>query len=369
MTMGIKRIIAETCRIQAIPAPTFQEQRRAGYMLEAFRELNLDDIHADEAGNVYARRAGGNRQPLIVSAHLDSVFPQGTDLRLVQDGERLTGPGVGDNALSLAVLLELAREFSPHTLDGDLWLVATVGEEGLGNLEGMRRLVKQFGSRVSAYLVLEGIGLGHIYCQGLPISRYRLMVEGPGGHSWTQASRPSAIHALVEIGQAVAQLKIPRRPRTTVNIGRIEGGTTINTIAAQASMEVDLRSLEQTALDRVVREFKKVVQSYHHPDLDIELIHLGDRPGGGLSADHPLLRLASQALTTAGVDKVVIEAGSTDASIPLSLGYPAICIGLTRGGEAHSVNEYIEVEPLARGYAALAALIPSAFSLSSELDK
>ncbi len=220
----------------------------------------------DEVGNVYARLPGsGSSRPLVVSAHLDTVFPLSTDLHVTRrssnpgaaptnvEGLALStveGPGIGDNSLGVAGLFGLLWELNSSsaqiagsTLPGDIWLVANVGEEGLGNLCGMRAVVDRFGDRPLAYLIVEGMALGQIYHRGLGVQRYRITVDTPGGHSWVDYGRPSAIHVLGEIIYRLSNLSLPRVPRTTLNIGTISGGTSINTIAAHAQLELDLRSV------------------------------------------------------------------------------------------------------------------------------
>ncbi len=355
--MQIERWIERTLQIQAIPAPTFSEAARAAWMHHAFLDIGLADVSQDPIGNVFGRIPGGEGRPLLISAHLDTVFPIQTDLSIRRIGERLHGPGIGDNCLALATLLELADDFLETPPPIDILLVANVGEEGLGDLIGMRHVTTRFKDSVRAYLILEGMALGHIYHKGLPVRRFKINALGEGGHSWIHHKRPSAIHALVKIASQLTQMEIKAKPKTTLNIGRIQGGTSVNTIARTASLELDLRSEDEAQLTKLVHQVQQIVSDASEDDIHMSFEAIGNRPGGELPVSHPLIQAAQDSLRSAGVSRVFLEAGSTDANIPLSLGLPAICVGLTRGGNAHSMKEFIELRPMAQGYQALTRLI------------
>ncbi len=208
--MNVERIINHAIEIQQIPAPTFSESERSSYIAKKFHSSGLEQIHTDDLGNVYARTKGESEPRIVLSAHLDTVFPADTRLELKREGDLLIGPGIGDNAIALAFMLEIAEAYNGRgTSEGSLWLVANVREEGLGNLEGMHKVVEKFEDRVSAYIVLEGMGLGHIYHRGLLVQRYRITVETQGGHAWIHAGRESAIHNLIAIGSAIISLPKP----------------------------------------------------------------------------------------------------------------------------------------------------------------
>lgn len=354
--MDLERLIERTRTIQAIPAPTFDERKRALFIQNAFEGAELEDVQLDQIGNLLGRIQGGSKPPLIVSAHLDTVFPADTQLDSKRTEDRLSGPGIGDNAIGLATLVELAHDFS-RSPPGDIWFAATVGEEGLGNLRGMHEVVKRFGDHPTAYIVLEGMALGYIYHRGLPVRRYEITTTTDGGHAWIHAGRPSAIHNLIAVGAELLTLALPDLPRTSLNIGRIDGGTSINTIANRASMKIDLRSEEVETVLSLETQMMDLVNSYQNEQSEMNITLIGERPGGELSEGHPLVQIAIQALKECGEKKIHLESGSTDASVPLSLGLPAICIGITRGGNAHSLREYIELEPISRGYNALMSTI------------
>ena len=324
----------------------------------------MTQLDQDDIGNLYARIPGENAPPLIVSAHLDTVFAVHTDLSHRRTRSRLTGPGVGDNSVALAALLELSEDLRTLRLAGDVWLVANVGEEGLGNLRGMREVVARFGEKVTAYVILEGMALGHIYHRALPVRRYRITLRAEGGHSWIHAGRTSAIHKLIAVGGKLLDLQLPSNPRTTLNIGRIEGGRSINSIADLAILEIDMRSESETALSDMDTRLRKLVKDVRLSDAEIELTQVGSRPGGELAADHPLVLAALRSLEKSGEREAYLEFGSTDASVPLNRGIPAVCVGITKGGEAHTIREYIEIRPMRKGYSAVLDLIETAFSIN-----
>ncbi len=355
--MNLERLLKTTLEIQAIPAPTFKEELRANYVRVAFDEIGLKDISVDNVGNVYGRIRGGEGRPLILTAHMDSVFPIETSLEVTHRDNRIIGAGVGDNAVALGVLLELPNDLQISGLQSDVWFVGTVGEEGLGNLIGMKDVVRRFGDEVSGYIVIEGMALGYIYHRGLPISRFRIDANTMGGHSWIHDGRPSAVHILIELSSQLIKLDLPQSPKTTLNIGRIQGGTSINTIASHAEIEIDIRSDAAEEIGAIETQIRDLTAGINTDEVTIEMTNIGTRPAGAISEKHPLVLVALDSYKAIGKEICSLEAGSTDASYPLSLGLPAICVGITKGGGAHSLNEYIEISPIERGYAALLDLI------------
>jgi acetylornithine deacetylase/succinyl-diaminopimelate desuccinylase-like protein len=347
----VDRVLELAIEIQQIPAPTFDEGKRGHFIYERFLQEKLEDIEIDEIGNVLGRLPGkGNTPPVVVSAHLDTVFLPGTDLDCERQEEKIIGPGIGDNAVGLAGLLGLIWELKQHgvKLNSDLWLVANVGEEGLGDLRGMREVVNRFAGQIQAYVILEGMALGQVYHRGLGVRRFRIRANTSGGHSWVDYGKPSAVHELAQIVTRLLEIHIPEKPRTSINVGMISGGTSVNTIAGEASIELDLRSEEVEALEELVSSVTGVVQESQRPEVSVNIELIGHRPVGEISKYHPLVALAVQGLEMAGIQPS-LNIGSTDANIPLSLGYPAICLGLTTGNGAHTVNEYIDLPPLEFG--------------------
>ncbi len=368
----VDRMLELAVQIQQIPSPTFGERTRAEFIYQQFYESAPCESVLDNSGNVYIHLVGqGRKPPLVISAHLDTVFPVKTDLTCVRQEGRISGPGIGDNSLGLAGLFGLYWHFTDQknkpqgkmSLPGDVWLVANVAEEGLGDLKGMRSVVDRFKDEPMAYIALEGMTLGQIYTKGLGVRRYRIHVHTKGGHSWVDFGNPSAIHEIAELIVKIINLPTPVEPRTTLNVGMVEGGTSVNTIASDATLELDLRSESPQALSDIINQVAALVK-----DMDLhggEAIRaysevIGDRPAGEIGADHPLVQTAIACFAREGI-QVKLKTGSTDANVPLSRGYPAICFGLTTGGGSHTTGEYIETQPLYKGFKILVDFIESTF--------
>jgi acetylornithine deacetylase/succinyl-diaminopimelate desuccinylase-like protein len=360
----LNRILEMTIAIQQISAPTFEEGERAAFMQARFQELGLQNVGMDEAGNVLACLPGGNAKPLVMSAHLDTVFLGGTDLTLKRDEGRIYGPGVGDNSMGLAALFGVLWNLKSRglKLPGDLWLVANTGEEGLGDLRGMKSVVQRFGEAVTCYLVVEGAALGRVYHRAVGVQRYRISAQTAGGHAWSDYGQPSAVHELAGLTAQIASLGLPVSPRTTLNVGKISGGTSINVVAAQASLELDMRSESPQSLVDLVGKVDALIRAANKPGVLVEAESIGQRPAGSIPADHPLIQLALECTRAQGVDATLIG-GSTDANIPLSRGMPALVMGVTTGGGAHTIGEYIDVEPVGRGMQALVDFVEKVFAL------
>jgi tripeptide aminopeptidase len=361
----IQRVLDLACEIQQIPAPTFAEGDRSAFLAQRFAAEGLSDVAQDALGNVFARLPGlsSDIRPVLVTAHMDTVFPAGTPLTLTRQADRIAGPGIGDNSLGVAGLFGLLWSLGTDTLPGDLYLAANVGEEGLGDLRGMRAVMDRLGERVRATIVLEGMALGHIYHAGLAVRRYRITARTEGGHSWLHFGRPSAIHKLMRLGVRVTELMLPVAPKTTFNIGTISGGTSINTIAREAAFDLDLRSESPTVLQGLAERVLALAASDSAEGVEFLTEVIGDRPAGSIPHDHPLVQLAARALEDSGVASHTYEIGSTDANVPLSRGQPCVCVGLTRGANSHRPDEYIETRDLGRGLESIERLVRGAFEL------
>jgi tripeptide aminopeptidase len=351
MNDSVNRVIELAIQIQQIPAPTFQEQKRAEFARDLFVAEGLDDICIDATGNVFAHwLGGGGKKPLVVSAHLDTVFPIETELRVTRGSALIHGPGLGDNSLGVAALFGLIWSLRERRIQpgGDIWFVANVCEEGLGDLRGMKAVVDRFEENIHAYLILEGLALGHVYHRAVGVKRYRVTARTSGGHSWSDYGQPSAVHELAKLVVELASLSLPTHPRTTMNVGRISGGTSVNVIASEASLDLDLRSEGQESLAVLVSAVEKLIHKGNKSGVNIEAQVIGQRPAGEIAVNHPLVILAKDCLREQGLDAGLIS-GSTDANIPLSKGYPAIVLGITTGGGAHTIHEYINTGPIAQG--------------------
>jgi acetylornithine deacetylase/succinyl-diaminopimelate desuccinylase-like protein len=339
-------------QIQQIPAPTFDEKQRGEFVRELFIKEHLEDVSMDALGNVYGMLAGKQKKAkaLIASAHLDTVFPAGNHLKVRKEAGRVYGPGIGDNSIGVAALIGMIWQIKERKiqLKRDVWFAANVGEEGLGDLRGMRGVVERFGADVIGYLVLEGLALGHVYHRATGVRRYRITTKTRGGHSWSDYGKPSAVHELVSMIAQLTQIRLPREPRTTMNVGTIQGGTGVNVLAADAKCELDLRSEDPAALAKVVSQVEEIILHWNHEGVKIQAEIIGERPAGEIPADHPFVKRAVSCVQEQGLE-AILTAGSTDANIPLSRGIPAVVMGITTGGGAHTLGEYVDVEPIQKG--------------------
>jgi tripeptide aminopeptidase len=350
-------------RICEIPAPTGNEQARAQLVASLWRKRGYTP-EIDAIGNVYTRRGkSGNGPVLLLLAHTDTVFPQATPISIERDADILRGPSIGDNSLSVAAMistLDILDELGRET-DADIVAVADVGEEGLGNLLGARSAVERYREKLGAVIAIDG-NLGKITHIAVGSKRWRITVRGPGGHSYGAFGTPSAIHGLGRIIAAIADLQVPQEPKTTYNIGIIEGGTSVNTIASRATALLDLRSTDVASLDRVADQVRAIVQQRAGPGLQTEIEVLGERPAGERSRSDPLVQLAAEALTWLGIEPKY-QASSTDANVPISLNIPAVCIGITQVEGAHTLEEFVYVPPIGNGLAQLVRLCIEASTL------
>ncbi len=359
-------VAALTQRICEVPAPTGNEWQRAQLVASLWQERGYTP-EIDAVGNVYIRRGQREHHPvLMLLAHIDTVFPQTSPIAVVRQGDILRGPGIGDNSVNVAAMisaLDILDELGLETAT-DIVAVADVGEEGLGNLLGARTAVERYREHLGAVIAIDG-NLGKITHGAVGSKRWRITVRGPGGHSYGAFGTPSAIHGLGRIIAAIADLSVPQHPKTTFNIGIIEGGTSVNTIAAQASALLDLRSTDITALDHLADEVRTIVTQRAGAGLTTEIEVLGERPAGELSQSDPLVQLAAAAITWLGMEPAY-GASSTDANIPISLNIPAICIGITQVERMHTLEEFLHIPPIGTGLAQLTRLCLEACTLLSQ---
>src|SRR5690348_4106789 len=346
-----------------VPAPTGNERERAQLVASLWRERGYTP-EIDAIGNAYIRRGKRENRPvLMLLAHTDTVFPQTTPISVERHGDTLHGPGIGDNSVNVAAMmsaLDILDELGKET-DADIVAVADVGEEGLGNLLGARTAVERYREQLGAVIAIDG-SLGNITHIAVGSKRWRITVHGPGGHSYGAFGTPSAIHGLGRIIAAIADLEVPQQPKTTYNVGIIEGGTSVNTIAPRATALLDLRSTDITALNRVADEVRAIVEQRAGPGLQTEIEILGERPAGERSQSDPLVQLAAEALIWLGMEPKY-GAASTDANIPISLNIPAVCIGITKVEGTHTLEEFLHVPPIGDGLAQLTRLCIEACTL------
>lgn len=354
----IEEMVTENIRICEIPAPSYQEKERAEYIAGRFHEEGLADVRIDEVYNVYGTIAGKGGKTAMLAAHSDTVFPLGTDVKVRREGDILRAPGVRDNSTGVAALITFARvtrelELTPP---GDVILVATSCEEGLGDLRGMKAAMAQLKDRVDYVIGVDG-SLGGLVHEGICSRRLKVTVSTGGGHSWGNFGVPSAIHALGSMIHGISGIAVPESPRTSYNVGVISGGTSINTIAGQADMLIDMRSVDATALATLEAEVRGIIErerANHQVEVDIEVV--GDRPGGFIPAEHPLVQMTRSVMESLGLE-IEARASSTDANVPLGMGIPAVCIGITDGVGAHRMDEYLYIAPMAKGMAQLFGVV------------
>ncbi len=353
----IEAVARLTQRICEVPAPTGQEQARARLVSTLWRERGYKP-EIDGVGNVYARRRGQRKHApcLLLLAHLDTVFSASTPIIVRRVGDQLFGPGISDNSVSVAAMLhtiDLLDELGIET-PGEIIAVANVGEEGLGNLLGARTAVERYRERLGSVIVIDG-GLGYVTYGAVSSKRWRIRVLGPGGHSYGSFGMPSAIHGLSRIVATLADLRVPQTPRTTFNVGMIEGGTSINTIAPEASALLDMRSSDVQQLDLLAAQAQAIIEQQAGPGLAVNIEVLGERPGGERSLNDPLIQLATTTLRWLGIEPRY-SSSSTDANIPISLNIPAVCVGVTLSEHAHTLQEALTIAPIGCGLAQLVRL-------------
>ncbi len=349
-------ITEEHIRICSVPASPFGEHERAEYLRQKFIELGLAEVEIDDEGNCIGLLSGAARSPLfVVSAHLDTVFSKDTDFTIKNNENKLFAPGIADDGCGLAALLALIKVIKTEVpIEGSLLFVGTVGEEGEGNLRGVRHLFTKgrWASRIEAFLSFDGPGIDRITNRALGSRRYRVEFSGPGGHSWGDFGVPNPVHALGRAVSRLASYPAPKDPRTTFNVGRIEGGTSVNAIPATASMEVDLRSAAEAELQRLDAFFRRATREAVDDEnatkragdqlLKLKVDLIGERPTGETSVNSPLVELAIEATKALGVDPR-LDQSSTDSNLPMSLGIPAITLGAGgSSGSSHTLDEWYD---------------------------
>lgn len=353
------RVLALAGEIAAIPAPTGDELRRTEFVRDRMTTVGYDAVDVDDMGNVVGLLQGLTEKPrLLIAAHLDTVFPLSTRLDVRSDKHRWYGPGIGDNCLGIAgaLLIPSMLEAAGLRPDVDLLITGNVGEEGLGNLRGMIAVMDQH-PEVGGVIAIEGHNLGRVTHIAVGSMRYRITVEGPGGHSWGDFGKRNAIHAAAAIISELDDIVLPSSPKTTLSVGTIEGGISVNTIAPSCTFLLDLRSVDATELAKLNAAVERVLQR-KRKEISVGAELLGVRPAGQVPQNARITRIASAILEAMGITPTG-DASSTDANIPISRGIPAVCIGLTHGGNVHKEDEYIEREPVGRGIYQLLGLTVS----------
>jgi acetylornithine deacetylase/succinyl-diaminopimelate desuccinylase-like protein len=347
--------LQQQIELNEIEAPPFKEARRAAEFKRRLEQLGLTDVRIDSVGNVIGRRPGSPNGPVVVlSGHLDTVFPEGTDVTVKREGTRLSAPGIGDDARGLAVVLAVLRALQEGRIQttGTILFVGTVGEEGAGNLRGVRHLfTRELKDSIDYFISVDGTQFT-VTNAAVGSHRYRVSFLGPGGHSYGAFGMPNPIHALGRAIDAISDIQVPTRPRTTFNVGVISGGTSVNSISASGVMDVDLRSESQASLDTLDAKVRAAIAAALRAEnarwpasrtqLTVRIDTIGIRPAGVLPDSAPIVEVALRAAQFLQVVSTTV-ASSTDSNIPISMGIPAITIdGGGRGGGSHSLDEFYD---------------------------
>jgi tripeptide aminopeptidase len=354
-------VLELTALISAVPSPTGEEGAKSLLVERLFATAGLAterDAIGDVVGVIPGQLTSQAGMPrLLIAAHIDTVFPIGTALEVKRSAGRLSGPGVGDNSVAVAAAIKLADllRIAGEAPAVDVLLTGNVGEEGLGNLRGIREVLAAR-SNIGAVVALEGHNLGRVTHVAVGSRRFRIAAQGPGGHSWGDFGRPNAIHGLSKLIAELDAIPLPRAPKTTLNVGMISGGVSVNTIAPEASCLLDLRSIDEAALRRLSDRVTRLVDRSNRGNGVVYTAEsIGERPAGVVPADSPIVQIAADALTALGLEPN-FDASSTDANVAIAAGIPAICVGLTTGGNVHRTDEFIDLEPVSKGIAQLALL-------------
>lgn len=353
------RIVADTITLTEIPAPPFNESKRGSHFAKMLKQSGLKNVKIDEVGNVIGIRKGnGNGPVLVVAAHLDTVFPAKTDVKVKKKGNRLYAPGIGDDTVSLSIMLGLIRALEKAKIEtkGDILFVGDVGEEGPGNLKGVRHLFTkgEFAGKITHFISLEpGIG-GDVVNQGIGSKRYKVSFHGPGGHSYGDFGIVNPAYAMADAITRFSNYPGPMVENTVFNVGIIEGGTSVNSIPHTVSMTIDMRSASDTELNKIDQYFiaqlqpaadkENQLRSTKRGNISIKTETIGERPSGKTPIDSFIFKTVEETYAKYGF-KTTYTASSTDSNIPMSLSIPALTLGSGIGGDgAHSLNEYIEID-------------------------
>lgn len=351
-------------RIAEIPAPPFHEEQRAAAVAAEFRRVHLENVEIDGIGNVLGWRKGASPQALVIAAHLDTVFPAGTDVKVKRTGQRLNGPGLVDDTRGLAVILSLADAMDKARIQTrhSLLFVADVGEEGLGNLRGIKYLVGegQYRSRIAGFVSIDGDGTNCIFNREVGSRRYRVTISGPGGHSYLNFGRANPAHALGRVIALLANMETPASPKTTYNVGRLGGGTSVNSIPFESWMEFDMRSEDEGELIRIEQEFLSLVRrgveeenqfrAGSGTEVEADAQQLAIRQAFTSTNNGSLVDAVTYGSEAVGLGKPTLQSGSTDSNAAASAGIPSITVdGGGRAGNLHSLEEWFEPAGSAKG--------------------
>lgn len=349
--------VDEQVSLAEVESAPFHEDKRAAFFADKLKQLGLKNVRIDTEGNVIGIRPGSGQGPrLVLGAHLDTVFPLGTDIKVSREGNVYRAPGISDDARGLAVLLEVLRVLQDKKINtvGDLLFVGSVGEEGNGDLRGTKHLFNSGEEHIDGFISIDGVNISRLLHGSTGSRRYRAIYEGPGGHSWKAFGNPSALHALGRAIAKISEVQVPKEPKTTFTVGTAKGGTTVNAIAASAEMEIDMRSISdqnlQNLVDTILPLLEQAAEEENlrwnatEPDtVKLNLVPIGQRPAGDQSDDSPVLLAARGAMNALEIPLTSYDCASTDQNVAISLGIPATTLGGGgTEGNNHNVKEWYD---------------------------
>lgn len=350
-------VVDEQVTLTEVESPPFHEDKRAAFFADKLKQLGLKDVRIDAEGNVIGIRPGsGNGPRLVLGAHLDTVFPASTKIQVTREGNIYRAPGISDDARGLAVLLEVLRVLQAKNIStvGDLLFVGSVGEEGNGDLRGTKHLFNSGEEHIDGFISIDGVNISRLLHGSTGSTRYRAIYDGPGGHSWKAFGNPSALHALGRAIAKIAEVQVPKEPKTSFTVGTACGGTTVNSITASAEMDIDMRSISNQNLENLVKTILPLLEEAaeeenrrwdaKEPDVvKLKLVPIGSRPAGDQPDDSPVLLAARGAMEALGIPLKSYDCASTDQNVAISLGIPATTLGGGGSeGNNHNVKEWYD---------------------------
>ena len=354
------RFVRELIQITEVPAPPFKEEKRARVFADLLKQSGLADVQTDSEGNVIGLRKGTGNGPMIaIAAHLDTVFPEGTNVKVRREGTRLFAPGVGDDTRALAVLLEIVRAMDAARIQtaSDILFIGNVGEEGEGDLRGMKYLFQKgpYKDKIKMFVSLDPFGTGNdVTIGGVGSKRFRVVFRGPGGHSFGSFGLVNPAYALGNAIAKLSKMQVPSNPKTTFNVGVIGGGTSVNSIPFESWMDVDIRSEQREELNKTIDTFSRLMReaadeenharSTSQGRVEVEVKLIGDRPFGQVAMNSSIVQTASAVIQAFGLNPT-FGTSSTDSNVPMSMGIPAITLESGgNGGRNHTLDEWIDVD-------------------------
>ena len=367
-TEDINAIVKEAIAIAEIPSPTFHEEVRAQYVLERLKAMAVGKVQIIGHNNVLVTVGKGKGPLLLLAAHLDTVFPLKTTIKIRKEEGVLVGPGIGDNAVAIAAGLYLFERLKKYKMElsGTLIFAATTCEEGSGSLRGIGEVTRHIRQKIDYALALEGLFQGRLAHQAIGSDRWEVQYQGPGGHSWEDSGAPNPNHALVKLGYFLVSLRLP--PMTTLNLSIIEGGRSINSISTSARVSIDIRSLKQAELRRLSAIVKNRAKEIGKEDkVKMKLTLIGKRPAGQIGRAHQLVRLGKEIQKHLGIQSDFAPM-STDANMTLAKGIPSLAIGISKGGNCHREDEYLEIASIRSGLKQIMLFVTSLIGMDQCID-